>query len=449
MTSFGAAPSPNPQPAPALGDPLPELVTAFSLALDAAEGAAPGHAARVALLATLLALDDQQQRAAFHAGHLHDVGIPLVAAQLASVPGLDEETLFALPSSLALTDLELSEEDRTAATQALHEHVSAPSLLLTHPWLPLATADAVRFSHENWDGSGYPHGAQGETIPLLARLLRAADLFTVFASDVDNPLGARVGCRAFVESWSGRQLQPEIARALTTVAGDDAFWLRFYDCGITDTLTTTVPSGSLQAGHPLICSFSETVAGMIDRKASHAPGRARRVAHYARAIAAALETPSEELDTIALAALWVDVGTLGVPSRILAKRDLLTLAEMQWLRRHPLLSAKVVRRIAVLRHAEPWVAAHHERVDGRGYLQMLAGAEIPTQAGILSLADGYVAMTSPRPYRDALPVDEAIAKLETGAGSQWDPFLVKVLLDILDAEGHGRDDSANADGPGL
>ena len=80
---------------------------------------------------------------------------------------------------------------------------------------------------------------------------------------------------------------------------------------------------------------------------------------------------------------------------------------------------------------------------------MLAGAEIPTQAGILSLADGYVAMTSPRPYRDALPVDEAIAKLETGAGSQWDPFLVKVLLDILDAEGHGRDDSANADGPGL
>jgi len=107
---------------------------------------------------------------------------------------------------------------------------------------------------------------------------------------------------------------------------------------------------------------------------------------------------------------------------------------MQRMRTHPTFSAEIVSRIGVLRGGARWVHAHHERVDGKGYPETLVGPGIPTEAGILSLADAYVAMTARRPDRDAMTQEDATAVIEAGAGSQWDPYLVQAFLDVLVAD---------------
>ena len=94
----------------------------------------------------------------------------------------------------------------------------------------------------------------------------------------------------------------------------------------------------------------------------------------------------------------------------------------------------MVERIGVLRSGVRWIARHHERVNGRGYPEMLSGPAIASESGILSLADAYVALTARRPYRDAHSREDATAVLAAGAGSQWDPFLVQMFLELLEHE---------------
>ncbi len=200
-----------------------------------------------------------------------------------------------------------------------------------------------------------------------------------------------------------------------------------------------MPSGSastsgVAASSELLSEFSGAVANLIDAKAGYDAGRGQRVAAYARAVAATLGVNPQRGELIGLAALWNDVGTLGVPSRILFKPSLLSIEEMERMRGRPNFSGQILERISALEPAALWVAAHHECLDGKGYPEILAGAEISAEAGILSLADAYVAVISPRPSRDPLPHEDACAILDAGAGGQWDPFLIKVLLEIVQHE---------------
>ena len=101
------------------------------------------------------------------------------------------------------------------------------------------------------------------------------------------------------------------------------------------------------------------------------------------------------------------------------------------MRLHPAFSQEILGRIPILAEAAPWVGAHHERPDGRGYPDLLQAPEIPTEAGILSLAEAYVSMTSARPYREALSQRDALKVITAGAGTQWDPFLVRIFADTV------------------
>ena len=435
----GTNPSQNePRAIPsALEATLAELATGFSFALDAAEGREPGHATKVTYIATLLGqelgCDAADQRATFYAALLHDVGVPIAASGLTGLAGVDEELLFGFAPLSDFDAAEVPYEQRNNAKEVLGTHVSAAATFLSHPWFPPETQTAVRHSHENWDGTGYPLGAAGEDVPIVARILRAADLFECVVSGESNPLAARAHARSTILGWLGRELQPEITRALLDLTEDDVFWLGFYDDGIADSLIENAPEG-VPASGTLLRQFSNAVADLIDAKSGHQPRRARRVARYVAAMADALGMQGDHAALLELIALWNDVGAFGVPNRILVKPDLLSLDEMQRMRTHPTFSAEIVSRIGVLRGGARWVHAHHERVDGKGYPETLVGPGIPTEAGILSLADAYVAMTARRPYRDAMTQEDATAVIEAGAGSQWDPYLVQAFLDVLVAD---------------
>lgn len=128
------------------------------------------------------------------------------------------------------------------------------------------------------------------------------------------------------------------------------------------------------------------------------------------------------------AAALHDIGKIGVRDRVLTKPGALEPAEWEEIRQHPVLGEKILAPIKLLAPVLPVVRHHHERYDGRGYPDSLAGEDIPLYARIVSLADAFEAMTSRRPYRPALPVDVARTELQANAGSQFGPKLVDVFL---------------------
>ena len=205
---------------------------------------------------------------------------------------------------------------------------------------------------------------------------------------------------------------------LLRVSNYDSFWLGLYDTTIDQILIQGAPGARVRPSGMLLTSFCEAVAALVDVKADHLAGRGRRVSEYVRAMPLGVGMSPESVEMMTLAALWNDVGALDVPGRILVKPDLLSLDEMERMRSHPASSGEILARIPTLRPAARWVAAHHERQEGRGYPEMLHGAAITPEAEILSISDAYVAVISPRPYRGAMLPKDAIAVVEARAGAQ-------------------------------
>jgi putative nucleotidyltransferase with HDIG domain len=127
-----------------------------------------------------------------------------------------------------------------------------------------------------------------------------------------------------------------------------------------------------------------------------------------------------------------DIGKVGTPRHILEKPGPLTAAEMVIMQDHVRCGSALLAAFPETRDLAPIVAEHHERVDGRGYPSAKRGGEISIEARIIAAADAWTAMLADRPYRAALPLDEARRELLRGAGGQFDPSVVACLLDMLD-----------------
>ncbi len=123
-----------------------------------------------------------------------------------------------------------------------------------------------------------------------------------------------------------------------------------------------------------------------------------------------------------------DIGKIGIPDSILQKPGTLDAAEWKLMRQHPVVGAKIVGGTESLAHLASMVRAEHERWDGGGYPDGLEGEQIPLASRIIFACDAYHAMTSDRPYRRAMPVDQALRELEHNAGSQFDPAVVTALV---------------------
>jgi putative nucleotidyltransferase with HDIG domain len=132
-----------------------------------------------------------------------------------------------------------------------------------------------------------------------------------------------------------------------------------------------------------------------------------------------------------LAAILHDIGKIGTYEAILDKPGELTAEEIKMIRRHPAQGADILSPLRAMREIIPIIKHHHERYDGSGYPDGLAGDEIPFEARILAIADVYAAMRSDRPYRARLTHKAAVKELKGGAGTQFDPMLVDLFLDIL------------------
>ena len=159
-----------------------------------------------------------------------------------------------------------------------------------------------------------------------------------------------------------------------------------------------------------------------------------RMAGYARVIAAGLSLPAEQVETIHAAAPMHDVGKIGIPDTILLKPGRLDAAEVEAMRRHTIYGWEILRGSTspLLQVAADIALRHHERFDGSGYPDGLAGGDIPLVGRITALADVFDALTSTRPYKRAWPMDEARAHIESERGRHFDPACVDSLFSAWD-----------------
>jgi putative nucleotidyltransferase with HDIG domain len=157
-------------------------------------------------------------------------------------------------------------------------------------------------------------------------------------------------------------------------------------------------------------------------------GHSARVSALAVVIARRLGWKGARLSALRLGGLLHDVGKLNVDSAVLRKTGPLDEREYREIKRHPLAGARLVRGFEGLRPALPYILFHHERWDGSGYPSGRSREQIPIGARIVAVADAFDAMTSPRPYRPALRLSQALAEVAGGAGTQFDPSVVRAFL---------------------
>jgi HD-GYP domain-containing protein (c-di-GMP phosphodiesterase class II) len=178
-----------------------------------------------------------------------------------------------------------------------------------------------------------------------------------------------------------------------------------------------------------------SLAGAIDEKDPYTRGHAERVAALAVEIGLELGLDADALRALEYGGILHDVGKIGVPDAILSKRTPLTDEERALLRAHPLIGAEIVAGVAFLAAALPAIRSHHERWDGAGYPDRLAGEAIPLPARIVNAADTWDACTSTRPYQAAIAPGDVLSILAGLRGTQLDPAVHDALVAVLTRRG--------------
>jgi len=177
----------------------------------------------------------------------------------------------------------------------------------------------------------------------------------------------------------------------------------------------------------------KALTSSIDAKDKYTRGHSERVAFISRWIAERLseqeQLDEEQIHRVYLAGLLHDIGKIGVEERVLRKRGKLTEQELDLMKKHPSIGAGILHEIKQMRDIVSGVLCHHERIDGKGYPSGLTGEQIPLIGKIVGLADSFDAMTSKRTYRGAKTVEQALAEIEKGLGTQFDEKVGRVFLD--------------------
>ena len=224
--------------------------------------------------------------------------------------------------------------------------------------------------------------------------------------------------------------------SITVGSSDPCYRFNSDDVRLLSTIANhvTIAIGNIELFTSLQEAYLATVrslAAAVDAKDTYTRGHSDRVAMYATLIAERLGLPHEQRIALEMAAYLHDIGKIGVREEILLKPGRLDDVEMAQMRHHPLIGANILQPVAFPWAITPIVRHHHEYYDGSGYPAGLRGDEIPLLARILTIADSFEAMTADRPYRKGMSPPLAVEELRACAGTQFDPDLVEVFIELI------------------
>ncbi len=266
-----------------------------------------------------------------------------------------------------------------------------------------------------------PGTARGQAMT-IARHLREKIRQTTLAQSANGqaiPITASVGVACFPTDATS-------AQALLSAAEDAISVARQNGSGVADTRSSwrTRYRIRVDGAFPTL----EAMVIAIDNKDHYTRRHSEEVTEYAQWIAEELGLSDEEKHILRLAGLVHDVGKIGVPDEVLLKPDMLTADEYEAMKQHAVLGAVMLAALPGMEPVVPVVRSHHERWDGKGYPDGLAGEEIPLLARLLAVADAFSAMTADRPYRKGMDWHSALAELQRQKQKQFDPLMVDAFM---------------------
>ncbi len=204
-------------------------------------------------------------------------------------------------------------------------------------------------------------------------------------------------------------------------------------------ISSNIDVSSQQPENPVVdvkhndLSAVYALVSAVEARDPYIYGHARKVRTFAVALAETIGLSPDEVSKISTAALLHDIGKIGIPEEVLNKKEGLDAKDWEAIKAHPRLGTNIISKIPSLESCVSGILHHHERWDGSGYPEGLKAGEIPLEARVIAIADAFEAMSSVRPYRPALSIREVIKELRKGAGTQFDPNLIEVFVDIIEA----------------
>ena len=420
---------------------LSELVSALSHALDVTGGQPMGHAERTCLigqrLADAMGLESAQRSSLFYALLLKDAGCSTTAAQIAATFGSDDQqvkresrlidtqrprTALGYLRRNVAPGAPLRERARHMRAVVAMSHGGVDELermrcergadIARGIGLDEDAATAITQLFEHWDGNGHPGEHAGEEISLLARMACLSQTMEVFWQQG----GAAAACDV-ARARRGTWFDPALVDVVDELERDVCFWASLE---MPDVQAVEPADRVLRADDAGLDRVAEAFAGIVDAKSPYTARHCEGVAEIADGIAATMGLDDATRRLLHRAALLHDVGKLGVSNRILDKRGPLDDAEWHAVRRHPRLSMVILRAVPALAPVARLSATHHERLDGSGYPYGLTASELKLPDRVLQVADVTDALTSERPYREALAPDEGLAIMRYDAGKRLD-----------------------------
>jgi HD-GYP domain-containing protein (c-di-GMP phosphodiesterase class II) len=421
-----------------------EVVAAFTYALDLTEGQPQGHSIRSCFIATMLArelrLDPAMVGQVYYTALLKDLGCSSNAARLNELYRADD-LAFKLAWKTVAPGRGAAARfvvEQTARGASLKQRVAALSCVLANGGAiaqemigarctrGAEIARELRFGEgvsegiyrldEHWNGSGRPGGLRGPAIPLPSRLALLAQIADVF----HQAAGRRIATEEVVRR-AGTWLDPELVRAFVCLAESPRFWAQLESTAIDIRVSAMAPEEAEEVDDAYLDAIAAAFGRVIDAKSPFTAGHSQRVADYAEQLGERLGVLPTRLRRLRRAATLHDVGKLGVSSAILEKPGKLDEAEWAAMRAHAGHTQAILGRIGALSDLAPIAAAHHERLDGKGYPLGLRDEAITRETRIITLCDCYDALTADRPYRPALRVEHALEVMAGDVGTALDP----------------------------
>ena len=433
---------------------LPELVGAFSYALDLTEGQPAGHCVRACWIGNHVAremgLDRTQRRDLYYAILLKDLGCSSNAARICELYDADDRAFKqgfkTVGTSLAAT-LHFVVA-KTAPSAPLHKRASAignivrygdaiaQEMFLSRCTRGADIARSLRFSDsvcdaiyrldEHWDGSGRPGRLEGKSIPMFAQIALLSQIVDVFHTHAGKHAAIDEIARR-----SGTWLDPELCAAFARVAAHPDLWTTLTSPMIDTRLLALAPADQdVPVDDDYLDQIAAAFGQVIDAKSPFTAGHSARVAGLAARVGEAMGMLPARRRWLYRAALLHDVGKLSVSNTILDKPGSLDEREWESMREHAVHTQAILGRIGALADIAPIAAAHHERLDGTGYPLQLSDQQITRETRIITLCDFYDALTSDRPYRAAMSHEETLAIMTAESGKAIDPDCLAALRSL-------------------
>lgn len=435
---------------------LSAIIGSLSYALDLTEGLPAGHSLRCCWVGMHvgqeMGMNSEALSHLYYTLLLKDAGCSSNAARLFELYGTDDRQVkrdFKQVDTDSLMRLGRFVLSHVGVGKSLHERVHrilslaqngeefATELIATrcerganislHLGFDAEVAAGIRCLDEHWNGRGKPVRLSGAAIPLGSRIALLSQVVDVFHS-----AAGKAHVLAEVRKRSGAWFDPAVVEAFLEAQRQPGFWEGLSDDELQRRIEAIEPaSGAVRIDEQRLDTIAEAFAQVVDAKSHYTYGHSARVATYTEAVAIRLGLQRERVRWLRRGALLHDIGKLGVSNGVLDKPGKLDANEWEQVKAHAAYSEQILARLDIFSELAFVAAAHHERLDGKGYPRGLAADKIPMETRIITVADIFDAITAERPYRGPIPVAEAIAMMEKERDAAIDGACLDALKQVL------------------